>query len=312
MRPGPKFAVGEECGWRTAFFYRSVREGMRDLLIDTSKVGSDGVLQLVFTGWSPREGSGVFDPVRSLDLDVRFYGLPDDLSVDRDELTALVCTGRYKVLVIIHYFGRSVGQMSEIRQLADEWNVLVVEDLAHGFVTSLIGRGAGQHGDMNLYSLHKMFPLPIGGMASYSSGAVVAKQHSTMPELALELVSYDWHQISSRRRQNFQSLTRRLQQLPQCGDLFRLLWPELGASDVPQTLPVFITGGGRDGIYASMNAEGFGMVSLYHTLIEEARAAHPRLETVSRHIINFPVHQDVREEGLERLVNGFEASVQRR
>lgn len=255
---------------------------------------------------------GVFDPVRSLDLDVRFYGLRDDFSVDLDELAALVSTGRYRVLVMIHYFGRSVGQMSEMRQLADEWNVLVVEGLAHGFFTALTGRGAGQHGDMNLYSLHKMFPVPIGGMASYSGGALVAKQHSTMPDLALELVSYVWHQISSRRRQNFQSLTRRLQQLPQCGDLFRLLWPELGASDVPQTLPVFITGGGRDGIYASMNAEGLGMVSLYHTLIEEARAAHPRLETLSRHIINFPVHQDVREEGLERLVDGFEASVQRR
>lgn len=312
MRPVTKLAEDREVGRRPTFFYRSAREGMRDFLVNTLSAESGGVLLPGFIGWSPREGSGVFDPVRSLDLDVRFYGLRDDLSADLDELTALVCTGRYKVLVIIHYFGRSVGEMSEIRQLADEWNVLVVEDLAHGFFTSLIGRGAGQHGDMNLYSLHKMFPVPIGGMASYSGGALVAKQHSTMPELALELVSYDWHQISSRRRQNFQSLARRLQQLPQCGDLFRLLWPELGTSDVPQTLPVFITGGGRDGIYASMNAEGLGMVSLYHTLIEEARAAHPRLETLSRHIINFPVHQDVREEGLERLVDGFEASVQRR
>lgn len=312
MRPVTKLAVDKEIGRRPTFFYRSAREGMRDFLANTVKASSEGVLLPGFIGWSPKEGSGVFDPVRSLALDAGFYGLRDNFDVDLDELTTLVCTGKYRVLVIIHYFGRTLRQMSEIRQLADERGVLVVEDLAHGFFTSLTGHGAAQYGDMSLYSLHKMFPVPIGGMATYSGSSLVTAQHSTMPELALELMSYDWQQISARRRKNFQSLTQRLQQLPQCGDLFRLLWPELGEGDVPQTLPVFITDGGRDSIYASMNAQGLGMVSLYHTLIEEVRASHPRLETLSRHIINFPVHQDVREEDVERLAKVFGASVQQR
>src|SRR5665648_1295531 len=61
-----------------------------------------------------------------------------------------------------------------------------------------------------------------------------------------------------------------VQRGPEHGDLFTLLWPSLNRTDVPQSVPVCITGRNRDQIYATMNRKGYGLVSLYHTLIAEA------------------------------------------
>lgn len=300
-----KVATRREIGRRPAFFYRSAREGMQDFLSNVRGSDSRGVLLPGFIGWSPREGSGVYDPVQSLEICAGFYGLREDLTLDLNQIADLARTGEYGVLVVIHYFGRAETQMAEVRQMADDYGLLLVEDLAHAFFTSMTGRSAGVHGDMNLYSLHKMFPMPIGGMVTYSSERLVHQQRSTMPELAVEVMSFDWEAISQRRRENFVGLINRLNAIPEAGDRFHLLWPELNESDVPQTLPVFISGDGRDNVYTSMNGRGYGMVSLYHTLIEEVRCSHPALQELSRHIINFPLHQDVVTQDLDGLVEAF-------
>lgn len=300
-----KVATRRDVGRRPAFFYRSAREGMRDFLSNMQGLDSRGVLLPGFIGWSSKEGSGVYDPIQSLGISAGFYGLRADLTLDLNQIADLAKTREYGVLVVIHYFGRAETQMIEVRQIADEYGLLLVEDLAHAFFTSMTGHSAGRHGDVNLYSLHKMFPMPIGGMVTYSSGALVRQQRSTMPELAVEVMSFDWEAISQRRRENFVGLIKRLSALPEVGERFQLLWPELNLSDVPQTLPVVICGEGRDGIYTSMNRQGYGMVSLYHTLIQEVKHSHPELQHLSRHITNFPLHQDVAARDLDGLVDAF-------
>ena len=290
---------------RPAFFYRSAREGMQDFLSNVRGSDSRGVLLPGFIGWSHKEGSGVYDPVQSLEMRAGFYGLREDLTLDLNQVADLARTGEYRILVVIHYFGRAETQMSEVRQMADEYGLLLVEDLAHAFFTSMIGRSAGLYGDINLYSLHKMFPMPIGGMVTYSSDSLVHGQQSTMPQLATEVMSFDWEAISQRRRDNFVGLVERLNAMSEVGDRFHLLWPELNEKDVPQTLPVLISGDDRDSVYMSMNKHGYGMVSLYHTLIKEVRFSYPALHQLSRHIINFPIHQDVMAKDLDDLVHAF-------
>lgn len=305
MNQVTKVATRRDIGRRPAFFYRSAREGMGDFL--TSLPWSDlrGVLLPGFIGWSPREGSGVYDPVQALDIHAGFYGLREDLTLDLNKIADLAKTGHYGVLVVIHYFGRALTQMAEVRQIVDKYDLLLVEDLAHAFFTSMTGHSAGLFGDVNLYSLHKMFPMPIGGMVTYSGDILVREQTSTMPELAAEVMSFDWEIISKMRRDNFVGLSNRLNAMPEAGERFQLLWPDLNESDVPQTLPVLISGEERDTVYLSMNRDGYGMVSLYHTLIEEVRYSHPALQRLSRHIINFPLHQDVANQDLDRLVDAF-------
>jgi dTDP-4-amino-4,6-dideoxygalactose transaminase len=305
MNPVTKVATRTDVARRPAFFYSSAREGMQDFLNNVRGSDSRGALLPGFIGWSPKEGSGVFDPVRALGMRAGFYGLRENLTLDLNQIVDLARTGEYRVLVVIHYFGRAETQMAKVRQIADEYDLLVVEDLAHAFFTSMIGRSAGLYSDMNLYSLHKMFPMPIGGMVTYSGESLVHQQRSTVPELAVEVMSFDWETISRRRRENFTGLVNRLNAVPEAGERFHILWSKLNEYDVPQTLPVLISGDGRDNIYTSMNNRGYGMVSLYHTLIEEVRFSHPALQQLSRHIINFPLHQDVMTRDLDALVDAF-------
>jgi len=294
-----------ETNRRPAFFYRSAREGMQDLLTRLRVTDSRGILLPAYIGWSAREGSGVFDPVQGVGMHAEFYGLHDDLSVDVEEITALARTGEFGVLVVIHYFGRALAQMAEIRRVCDSHGMLLVEDLAHAFFTSVVGRSAGVYGDVGVFSLHKMFPIPVGGMVTYAAGIPMRGATSTASELANSIIDYDWTAISERRRENFLGLSGRLSSLPECGDDFHLIWPELNRTDVPQTLPVYVSGEIRDAVYSTMNEQGFGMVSLYHTLIPEVRQDHPELVRLSRHIINFPCHQDVAESDLDELVASF-------
>jgi hypothetical protein len=134
---------------------------------------------------------------------------------------------------------------------------------------------------------------------------LVRNQESTIPSLASRLLSYDWDAIGAARRRNFLSLTALLRAIPECGVKFELMWPELDDYDVPQSLPIRIIGPARDQVYARMNEDGFGVVSLYHTLIGEVRKDFVGLNHISRHITNFPVHQDVNVADFATMVASF-------
>jgi dTDP-4-amino-4,6-dideoxygalactose transaminase len=301
-----KSAVNAGTSYQPALFYGSAREGMRDLLDHVTGLDSGGVLLPGFIGWSAREGSGVFDPVREANIPFGFYTLNDDLSVDIDDLERCLEAGAFRVLVLIHYYGRTEPQLAPIRKLADKHGVILVEDLAHEFFTAQAGGAAGRFGDAMLYSLHKQFPFVDGGLVSYANPSLLSGQAGTRPELAQAILSHDWRAISETRRRNFEALTALLSELPEFGKSFRLLWPTLDDHDVPQTLPVYVVGRERSEIYSQMNAEGFGMVSLYHTLISQLGDDFPSLTELSRHILNFPVHQDVDRALLPAMVGSFQ------
>jgi hypothetical protein len=102
----------------------------------------------------------------------------------------------------------------------------------------------------------------------------VSGPHSTL----LSFWEYDLHSISAIRRQNGEQLIAPLAPLV---DRVNLLFPNLPPGVVPQTLPVVIQQKDRNELFFSMNKAGFGVVSLYHTLIDSIDAHtcflnHPR------------------------------------
>lgn len=300
----PKGAFDKDAHYEPALFYNSAREGMKDFLANTLSA-EKGILLPAFIGWSAREGSGVYDPVHELGIRAGFYDLAPDLSVDMASLEAELRSGNYRVVVVIHYFGRTEPALASIAELARNHGALLLEDLAHGFFSAQRSSVAGKWGDVRLYSLHKMFPFRDGGMITYARPDLVIGQVETAPHLAGQLFSYNWSKISSTRIDNFCRTMESLRGLPGHGITFRPLWSELADGDVPQTLPVHLRGGVRDAIYHQMNRDGFGMVSLYHTLIEQIGDQFPRLNELSRSIINFPVHQDVAQDEIQPMVQSF-------
>lgn len=299
----------------STLFYRSAREGMQDFLSQPEVIPSidAAILLPAFIGWSPREGSGVYDPVQHLGLRVGFYELNSDLTVNLENLVAALRQYQPRILVVIHYYGRTETQMETIRQLTQEAGILLVEDLAHGFFSAMLGGVAGSYGEVNLYSLHKMFPTPNeqGGMLVYRDRTLVNGQRETAPDLGRFILNYDWASIASARRRHFLMIKEKLQNLPGYKKDFELLWPELAAGDSPQTLPIRILSGGRDHIYSVMNAAGYGMVSLYHTLIRPVQEFTDMM-TLSKEITNFPVHQDIDANKIPALVETFQRALETR
>jgi dTDP-4-amino-4,6-dideoxygalactose transaminase len=51
-----------------------------------------------------------------------------------------------------------------------------------------------------------------------------------------------------------------------------------------------------------MNAQGYGVVSLYHTLIKQLQTNEwSQANAISQSIINLPVHQDIQDSELEEM-----------
>lgn len=293
------------------FYYRSARDGLRDFLMSQQSGSGNTVLLPAFVGWSPREGSGVFDPVAGLGLEHEFYALNRDLTVDVDDLRRRITNPDLRAVVLIQYFGRTDPSSHIIRRLADQYDVPLVEDLAHGFFSSTFGRKAGSFGHVRLYSLHKLLPIPDGAMACYESHNLVKDQTSTFRDLASVMFTFDWRQIAFARRANYEHLAALLLGLQQ-RNAIEFVWPSLGQDDVPQSLPVYVLRNDRDTIYELMNKAGFGVVSLYHTLIpqivEDYRVSH----WAARHILNLPVHQDIAAGSYASLVAELERCVESR
>lgn len=309
--PISKTAVDPDVFRAPSLFYASAREGMQDLLEHHARVNPDpAVLLPSFIGWSPREGSGVLDPVRAAGLEPTFYGLHPDLSVDLADLERRLAGTTNAVVVLIHYYGRTLPGLEAAVELAHGYGAVVIEDLAHGFFSARSDGPAGRSGDVLMYSLHKMFPTPdaLGGMLTYRDPALLTGQASTRPDLASYVLDYDWRAIAAARRRNFELVLDGLRELAGRHPGVELFWPDLSDHDVPQTLPVRVLGGRRDDVYHRMNADGFGMVSLYHTLVPELRDNAAMAELAST-IINFPVHQDVDPAAIPAMLASFAASL---
>jgi len=281
--------------------FRAAREAFGAIL-SAIEPASGKVLLPSYVGWSAREGSGVFDPIASLNLDYAFYALDERLHIDIDSLRTEMESGGIRVLVIIHYFGYVDPCYEEAVKIAREHGVFVLEDEAHAMLSDLVGGVCGRLGDACIYSFHKILPVESGGAAVINDPeSAVAQAIAAGPDSALPLCGFDLHRIAHKRRANSQVLDKLVRDL---APEVEPLWGAPGRGEFPQSYPVLIRNGSRDRIYQEMNAAGFGVVSLYHTLIAAISPSRfPASTTLSHHILNLPVHQDASEEALESMVH---------
>jgi dTDP-4-amino-4,6-dideoxygalactose transaminase len=77
----------------------------------------------------------------------------DTLNIDETLIEAAI-TSRTKAIVPVHYAGVACD-MSSIMDIAQRHNLLVIEDAAHGVISSYKGRPLGSIGHMGAYSFHE-------------------------------------------------------------------------------------------------------------------------------------------------------------
>lgn len=286
---------------RTTVPFPSARAAFRAFLERTCAAKKKRVLLPAYVGWSQREGSGVLDPVTELGLPVSFYRVDSSLRADLAHLEELLGRGDAGAVTLIHYFGYREPASAEVARLARAHGALVLEDEAHAMLTDLVGGACGRLGDACIYSLHKMLPLRTGGalVVNPRAPSVLTGEPFAPTAGVGSPWEFDLARLASVRRRNARTLERLLAPLAGRVDLFRP-WAD---DEVPQTFPVLIRRAQRDRLYEQMNAAGFGVVTLYHTMVAAiSREEFPVSHELARTILNLPVHHEADEEGLARLV----------
>ena len=283
-------------------FFPRARDGFGAILDAEGVVSGDGVMLPAYIGWSPREGSGVFDPIAQRGIRPIFYRIDGELNIDLEDLEAkLESGGRIKAILFIHYFGFVDPHLKAAVAMAKSRGLTVIEDAAHALYTDFALGSCSGYGDYVLYSLHKMLPFAGGGMVAFHGG----KQAFGPLQCGFgDPFAYDFAAIAARRRENY----RRLQSLLAPLERWLVpLYPELPPGIAPQTFPLKVQGYDRFRLYQQMNGAGYGVVSLYHTLIEPLRTPEwGASQGLSRCILNLPAHQDVDPERYPEMLSVME------
>lgn len=78
---------------------------------------------------------------------------PDTLNIDENKIESAI-TKKTKAIVPVHYAG--VGcEMDTIMRIAEKYNLIVIEDAAHGIMSKYNGRSLGSIGHMAALSFHE-------------------------------------------------------------------------------------------------------------------------------------------------------------
>lgn len=292
-----KCAIIKENYITEEYFYQSAREGMFDILLNMSKYNLfETVFVPGYVGWSSQEGSGIFDPISKINnVNIIYYKMDKNLNIDCGDLFNKVKKfGKNKfVTLIVNYFGFIDPEIEYIYTKIRDYKGWIIEDNAHGFFTNLYS--SHTCADATFYSLHKMFPFNKGGSIKIYNSQLRQLSFSgiRLNETVYNPWQYDVNKIAFLRISNYRKLDN-LVKLIKYNSLFEPLKINLNKGLVPQTYPIIIKVGNRDKIYELMNQSGYGVVSLYHTLIEPLRNKdHTDALNLSKHILNLPVHQDV-------------------
>ena len=282
--------------------FDSARSAIAGFFRANHVIPGDTVLCPAYIGWSAREGSGVLDPLIELGLQVRFYRVEADLGIDVGHLQELLATGDIAGVIVIPFFGHIPRGYREAIDSGQKSGALVLEDEAHALLTDLINGTSGRFGDAAVVSLHKFLPVQKGG-------AILLNQRNRSSSIetwqagspVLDLLEYDLASIARQRIANANALFELL--VPLAG-LVDPLWPDCSPDEVLHSFPVVISSGSRDLLYERMNGDGYGVISLYHTLVSAISPREfPDSHALSSRILNLPIHQDIRTDDLQPMID---------
>lgn len=133
-----KFAIGTGSGTDALFLaLKALKIGAGDEVITTSLSWIATTNAIAMTGAT-----------------VVFADIGDDLNIDPESVKNLI-TNKTKAIVPVHYAGK-ICNMSELRQIANQHNVKLVEDAAQAFGATYQGKRAGSFGDVACFSMNPM------------------------------------------------------------------------------------------------------------------------------------------------------------
>lgn len=126
--------------------------------------------------------------------DVRFADIisPEELTIDPQSILEKI-TPKTKAIIAMHYAGYPC-RMAEIMQIAEDYNLKVIEDAAHAPGATLVGKALGTWGDVGCFSFfsNKNLSTGEGGMITTNRDDIAEKcQHQRSH--GMTSLTYDRH-----------------------------------------------------------------------------------------------------------------------
>lgn len=109
---------------------------------------------------------------------------PDTMNIDEKMIESAI-TDKTKVIIVMHYAGIAC-EMDTIMDIANRYNLIVIEDAAQGVMSTYNGRPLGTIGDFGCYSFHetKNYSMGEGGAivinnSKYNERAEILREKGT-------------------------------------------------------------------------------------------------------------------------------------
>jgi len=293
-----KKAVLKENDYQDIKFFPNARQALKSVLQVCCR--QEYTLFLPgYIGFSPKEGSGIYDPVCELGITHVFYSFTENLTIDIDKLIFQIEEVKgNKVFLLVHYFGYIDENYKKLISVLRENNFFIIEDAAHAFYTHLVDNQCGK-GDCIFYSFHKMLPFESGGAVCTTDFKSDWWNQITSNENEYPFYKYNLKHIAEKRKEN----AFYWEKLLQGNSRLQILRPsEKYLGQTPQTFPILLTFANRYDVYMIMNQLNYGVISLYHTMVQPVQKIHElNVSKISDTILNLPVHQDIGREEIKKM-----------
>src|SRR6185312_9298341 len=122
--------------------------------------------------------------VRAFGVVPVFYRITRECSIDFQDIENRI-SPRSKALLFVHYFGFAQG-LKPVREFADTYKLLLIEDCAHVLRGRSEGRPLGTAGDFSIFSWRKFLPVFDGAELRFNSTSFAEP-----PELRREPLLFD-------------------------------------------------------------------------------------------------------------------------
>ncbi len=141
-----------------------------------------------------------------------FADISDDLNIDPASVASLI-TKKTKAIMPVHYTGK-VCDMYSLNDIANRYDITVIEDASQAFGASLYGKRAGSYGDLSCFSLN---PMKVFG-ALGEAGVILTRSSA----LQQRLISLRYNGMENREVCHEPSLNGRIDTLQAAILLVRL------------------------------------------------------------------------------------------
>ncbi len=105
----------------------------------------------------------ITDTLNKSGFEVEYFDLEPNLRISGKVINRLLqeSAEKYSALIVPHYFGFCLSNLSELRVICDRFGIMLIEDFCHSFLSFDM---KNFRGDAAIFSFRKTFNLPGGGI----------------------------------------------------------------------------------------------------------------------------------------------------